>query len=62
MKINVNELFKEFQSDGNAWSFDERVGEIAKLGFPIELTGLIVENECELKNVLQAHFKKEKEV
>jgi len=58
MKIDVNELFKEVQNDGNNQSFKERVAEIAKLGFPIELIGLIVNNENELRKVLEAHFEK----
>jgi hypothetical protein len=59
--IDVKDFFADYSCDGNDWSFDERVNEIAKLGFPIELIGLIVNDEQELSKLLETYFRKEEE-
>jgi hypothetical protein len=59
-KINIKDFFMDYPCDGNGLSFDGRVDEIAKLGFPMELIGLIVNNEQELSILLETYFKTEK--
>ena len=56
-KIDVDEFFKDYLIDGNDLSFDERVKEIAELGFPLSLE-VQVKNESELRKVLEACYKR----
>ena len=58
-EIAVNEYFKDLYQDGSPLSFERRVNEIAKLGFPIEIVeidGSIVYNEETLSKLLKARF------
>ena len=59
-KIDVDEFFKDYYLGGGGPSFDERVKAIAELGFPpsLEVLGTIVENEGELREVLEACYKR----
>jgi len=60
IKIDANDYFGNHENDGNLLSLNERIGEIAKLGFPIEFTdlGITVNNEEELCKIITEHFNK----